>query len=344
MAYNPDTDPRLDPRIKALLPLFAPMGAPRDVASREDMIAAANSPAALAAADLLRQITDGMDTEDVVPQAGLRVSTISIPSQPDGNQIPLQVIRPDDDRVLPSVYYIHGGAMATMSCTLGNYRAWGKILAHHGLVVVMPDFRNSVQPSTSGELAPFPGGLNDCLSGLRYVHEHPSEFGIDPSHITVAGESGGGNLTLAVGLRLQREGELGLVQGFYALCPYIAGKYPREDLPSTTENNGIFLELHSNQTYMGYGPEAYENEEPEAWPLFATTDHVSGFPPTVISVNECDPLRDEGIAFYRLLLAAGVPARGRVVLGTMHATELIPIVCPEITASTARDLADFAQR
>jgi len=64
----------------------------------------------------------------------------------------------------------------------------------------------------------------------------------------------------------------------------------------------------------------------------------------VISVNECDPLRDEGIAFYRLLLAAGVAARGRVVLGTMHATELIPIVCPEITASTARDLADFAVR
>ena len=56
MAYNPDTDPRLDPRIKALLPLFAPMGAPRDVASREDMIAAANSPEALAAADLLRPV------------------------------------------------------------------------------------------------------------------------------------------------------------------------------------------------------------------------------------------------------------------------------------------------
>ena len=33
---------------------------------------------------------------------------------------------------------------------------------------------------------------------------------------------------------------------------------------------------------------------------------VVGLPPTVISVNECDPLRDEGINFYRLLLKNGV--------------------------------------
>jgi acetyl esterase/lipase len=61
-----------------------------------------------------------------------------------------------------------------------------------------------------------------------------------------------------------------------------------------------------------------------------------------VSVNECDPLRDEGVAFYRLLLAAGVPARGRVVLGTMHATELHPTLCPEITQVTASDIVAFA--
>ena len=33
--------------------------------------------------------------------------------------------------------------------------------------------------------------------------------------------------------------------------------------------------------------------------------------PTVISVNECDPLRDEGVGFYRLLMRAGVAARCR---------------------------------
>jgi acetyl esterase/lipase len=44
--------------------------------------------------------------------------------------------------------------------------------------------------------------------------------------------------------------------------------------------------------------------------------------PTIISVNECDPLRDEGINFYRLLLRAGVKARCRQVMGTTHGTEI----------------------
>jgi acetyl esterase/lipase len=62
----------------------------------------------------------------------------------------------------------------------------------------------------------------------------------------------------------------------------------------------------------------------------------------VVSVNECDPLRDEGVAFYRLLLSAGVEARALEALGTMHATEMYPTICPEISRATARDLAQFA--
>ena len=63
----------------------------------------------------------------------------------------------------------------------------------------------------------------------------------------------------------------------------------------------------------------------------------------MISVNECDPLRDEGIEFYRLLLAAGVAARCRQVMGTAHGTEVYPMVCPEISRDTARDLAALAR-
>jgi acetyl esterase len=63
----------------------------------------------------------------------------------------------------------------------------------------------------------------------------------------------------------------------------------------------------------------------------------------MISVNECDPLRDEGIAFYRLLMRAGVHARCRQVMGTMHGTEIFPMACPEISRDTARNLADFCR-
>jgi acetyl esterase/lipase len=157
----------------------------------------------------------------------------------------------------------------------------------------------------------------------------------------VAGESGGGNLTLATGLKLKRDGDLGLIKGLFAMCPYIAGRWPQDHLPSSTENNGILLDLHNNRGAMGYGIEALEAEDPLAWPLFATEDDVAGLVPTVISVNECDPLRDEGIEFYRLLLRAGVPARCRQVMGTMHGTEIFSVACPDVSHDTAASIAHF---
>ena len=83
---------------------------------------------------------------------------------------------------------------------------------------------------------------------------------------------------------------------------------------------------------------------PLAWPGFATVDDLKGLPPVVISVNECDPLRDEGIAFYRRLMAAGVSARCRQVMGTIHGTEIFPICCPDISRDTASDIANFCGR
>ena len=98
----------------------------------------------------------------------------------------------------------------------------------------------------------------------------PRELGIDPDRIVVAGESGGGNLTLATGLKLKRDGDLGLIKGLYALCPYIAGQWPAPDCPSSIENEGILLNLHNNRGAMGYGIEAFDERNPLAWPSFAT--------------------------------------------------------------------------
>jgi len=94
---------------------------------------------------------------------------------------------------------------------------------------------------------------------------------------------------------------------------------------------------------MAYGISELESRNPLAWPGFSTEDDVRGLVPTVISVNECDPLRDEGINFYRLLLRAGVTTRCRQVMGTIHGTEILPMVCPDISVDTARNIADFAR-
>jgi acetyl esterase/lipase len=175
------------------------------------------------------------------------------------------------------------------------------------------------------------------------VHEHAADLKIDASRVVIAGESGGGNLTLATGMKLLKDGDIGLVTGLYALCPYIAGEWPQERFPSSTLNNGIFLDLHHNRGKHGYGIEAFDAGDPLAWPSFATVDDVRGLPRVVVHVNECDPLRDEGLEFYRLCMAAGVSARARMSMGTMHGTEIFPIACPEISADAARDLAAFAK-
>jgi len=335
-------DPRIDPRIKAVMDAL-PIEADEDATSREQMIEEANTPESLARQEEMAALMEMVDNEDIAPSAGLRIDTLSFDSKPDGNSIKIQYIRPDNDEVLPCVYYIHGGGMMSMSCFWGLYRAWGKIIASRGVAVAMVDFRNCLTPSSTPEVAPFPAGLNDCVSGLRWLISQAQTLNIDTSRVIVAGESGGGNLTLATGLKLKQDGDLGLIQGLYALCPYIAGQWPQDCYPSSIENEGILIHLHSNRGRLAYGIEAFDRKDPLAWPGFASEEDVAGLPPTVISVNECDPLRDEGIEFYRLLLRAGVPARCRQVMGTIHGTEIFPVACPDISRDTAADLAKFCQ-
>jgi acetyl esterase len=335
-------DERIDPRLRKL---FGSRVTPSegDVTSREELLAEANSPAGIAQRELAAKVMDAMDDERVAPSDGLEFATHQAVSEPDRNVINLQVIRPRVVGALPCVYFIHGGGMARSSCFDGVFRMWGRILAHQGVAVVMVDFRNAVVPSSVPEVAPFPGGLHDCISGVRWVHDHAADLGIDVNRIIVSGESGGGNLTLATGMKLKRDGELSLIRGLYAMCPYIAGEWPQARFPSSIENNGILLDLHHNRGRMGYGIEAFEARDALAWPSFATEADVAGLVPTVVSVNEFDPLRDEGVEFHRLLLRAGVETRGRMNLGAVHGTELLAIACPDISFETAASIAAFSQ-
>ena len=337
-------DPRIDPRIKAVLGMLPPPVAQPDVADREEVLAEASTPEAVAMLAAMEAGFEMLDNEVVAPSDGLDISTLEFTSSPDGNSVKILFIRPKSDEPLPLVYYIHGGGMQTMSAFNGLYRPWGRIIAQQGVAVAMVDFRNCLTPSSAPEVEPFPAGLNDCVSGLEYMIGSAAEHGVDADHVIVPGESGGGNLTLATGLKLLQHGEIGLIRGLYALCPYIAGSWPQERFPSSIENNGILLDLHNNRGTMAYGIEAFETGNPLAWPSFAGEDDVRGFPPTVISVNECDPLRDEGIEFYRLLLRAGVEgARCRQVMGTIHGTEIFAIACPDISRNTAADIAAFCR-
>ncbi len=335
-------DPRIDPRIKAMMSDM-PMADLGSAQTREALLEQANSPEAREREAQMVALMEALDEEAIAPSAGLEITTHAFTSSPDGNTVKIQYIRPLSQSPLPCVYYIHGGGMQIASCFYGIYRAWGRIIASYGVAVAMVDFRNCLTPSSAPEVAPYPAGLDDCVSGLEWVIENAAQLGIDPAHVVVAGESGGGNLTLATGLKLKQTGHIGLIRGLYAMCPYIAGEWPQDRYPSSIENNGVLLDLHADKGAIAYGIEAFEKRDPLAWPGFATESDVEGLVPTVISVNECDPLRDEGIEFYRLLLRAGVPARCRQVMGTVHGTEIFAVACPEISRETARSIADFCQ-
>ena len=196
-------DGRIDPRIKAV---FGAINLPEvgDVADRAQMLMEASTPEAKAQQAALAQMLEAVDNEAVAPSAGLITRTESFTSEPDGNVVKVQFIRPDTQELLPCVYYIHGGSMESLSCFDGNYRAWGRIIAAFGVAVAMVDFRNSIYPSSASEVAPYPAGLNDCVSGLRWVSENAHQLGVDPAKIIVAGDSGG-NLAIASTLKLNRE-------------------------------------------------------------------------------------------------------------------------------------------
>ena len=93
-----------------------------------------------------------------------------------------------------------------------------------------------------------------------------------------------------------------------------------------------------------YDPSSENAKNPLAWPYFATSEDVTGLPPHLISVNELDPHRDEGLAYFRKLSAAGVDATARVVVGTVHAWEIMGLdaVAPRIIDGTLNEMVGFA--
>jgi acetyl esterase len=337
------SDPRIDPRLRAFFGGWENPAIAGGFSSRAEMLAAEATPDAQIRARAMTDFMESFDTEANAPSAGLHVTVAEYASAPDNNQVKVRITRPADSKVRACVYYLHGGAMQALSCFDGLYRAWARLIASYGVAVVMPDFRNALRPSSSLEVAPYPAGLNDCIAGLDWLHANADDLAIDPARVTIAGDSGGGNLAVATAISISKKRPPNFA-GVYAMCPYIAGHWPSDAHPSSREFDGYILHSSAlNEGVLAYGAEAYQAGDAEAWPGLATARDVRNLPRTIISVNECDPLRDEGVALYRLLLASGVKARCRQVMGTTHAAEVYLGVCPDISHDTARDLASFAK-
>jgi len=334
-----EADPRLDPRLATLLsamPDLAPgVSTPSPDANYEAMLeyCSAFEAAAGAANDELRA---------ALPAFPSVATTQQVIKGVDGNDIRLHIHQPvERNEALPCVVHFHGGGMVVMSAEDPGFILLRNSLAAMGMVVIGVEFRNG-----GGKLGPhpFPAGLNDCASAVQWAHEQRDSMGI--SKIVVAGESGGGNLSLATTLKAKQDGVLARIDGVYGMCPYISGAYAESpsELPSLVENDGYILDTAMMTAMVTvYDPQKAHRNNPLAWPYYATREDLAGLPPHVIAVNELDPLRDEGLAYYRKLLAAGVPTFAKTIHGTPHAgDQLFGAVIPEVFADTLRSIHGFA--
>ena len=342
---GPGTDPRIDPRLRAVL---ATVGL--DAASAPPPLTRAASVEELC--EFVGQAEAGFEgLYEALPDAlpgdddNVTYSRQSIRGI-DGNDIALHIYRPADDAdSLPCTVYLHGGGMTILKADNRVHQRWSRDLAATGMVVIGVDFRNGY---TAAGLNPFPAGLNDCSSAVRWISSHRDELGI--GKVVLQGESGGGNLVLATTLRAKQDGQLDGIDGVYAMVPYISGGYAWDqarklrELPSLVENDGYFIECQMMDLLVSiYDSTGLNAENPLCWPYFAVAADLEGLPPHVISVNELDPLRDEGVAYYRKLLQAGVPVVGRMNLGLVHAADSIfRQALPDVYAATVGDIKRFA--
>lgn len=340
---NPDLtiaeDPRLDPQARVL---FA-----------ESMGEAAAVPPPIGPEASIEEILDlfaAFETEgyaleeesaELLPVEGLARRSEIIEGV-DGNAITLHIVEPVKRQgALPCVVHMHGGGMTFFAADYAPFVRWRDELASTGMVVVGVEFRNA-----AGRLGnhPFPAGLNDCASATRWTYRNREALGV--SHLIVSGESGGGNLCLATALKARRESWLDEIAGVYAMCPYVAGKSnpPLPELVSWRENAGYMMTEQLNTLCaIAYDPADEHSRNPLAWPYHATSEDLAGLPPHVVSVNELDPLRDEGLIFARKLMAAGVSTFSRTVNGTGHGFDaLSPVVLPNVYYATIGDIYRFA--
>ena len=332
-------DPRADPRmLTAMAAIGLDVAPPASPVTAESPLDEILENCMLAEAGF--QMAFGMINQPSTTQ-GVS-SSIETITGVDGNDITLYIHRPDGaDGPLPCVVHTHGGGMAILQASDPGYVRWRDELAATGLVVVGVEFRNA-----AGVLGPhpFPAGLNDCASAAQWVIANREALGV--STVIISGESGGGNLSIATALKAKRDGWIDGIGGVYAQCPYISGstEIRRPSSPRCSRTTSTSSTSRTWAPWPGRTTPTVPNAtNPLAWPMHAAPSDLEGLPPHVISVNQLDPLRDEGLVYFRKLLDAGVSAVSRTVNGTCHAGDcLFADAMPDVFEATIRDIKGFA--
>jgi acetyl esterase len=219
----------------------------------------------------------------------------------EANGVHVRIFRPPGEDPKPGVIYGHGGGWVLGSCeTHDDMCAEMADLAD--VVVVLVDYRLAPEH-------PFPAQLEDSLAVLDWMRTAGRALGIDPAHIIGAGDSAGGQMTVALALELRATGQKQL-RGQVLIYPVLGadtetGSYTRNaDAPCLTRNEMIYY----LDSFLGpRNSPAWQ--DPRAVPNIASD--LKGLPPAYIAVAEHDPLCDDGLIFAGKMKAAGIPVKPR---------------------------------
>jgi acetyl esterase/lipase len=253
----------------------------------------------------------------------------NIPGGPGGN-VSVRIVRPPQASApLPVVVYLHGGGWV-----VGNAHTHDRLIRE--LAVRVQAAVMFVNYSLSPE-AKYPTALEECFAVAKWVAEHGSNHGLDPTRLAVAGDSAGGNLTAAVTLLAKERGGPRIRQQVLF--------YPVTDAAFDTESyhqfaTGYFLRRDAMMWFWDqYTNEPTHRAQITASPLRATLEQMHGLPPALVITAQADVLRDEGEAYANKLRAAGVRVAAARLQGIIHDFVMLNATANTAATRGAMDLA-----
>lgn len=243
-------------------------------------------------------------------------------------QVRVRIFTPDSVRAAkPAVRDIHSGGFAMGSVDFDD-GANVTLARELGVVVVSVDHR--LAPSI-----PIRVPSEDCYTALRWLAESAPELEVDPPRIAVLGDSAGGALAAATVLMARDRG--GPAVAFQVLVEPVLDD--RLATPSMQLDPIAWYcsnaEL-SRKYYLG-------DAEADHYAAPARMVDLSSLPPTCVSVNALDCVRDEGLDYARRLLAAAVSTEVHCWPGAFHGFHLM-VPAATISRRAAASMHDALRR
>jgi acetyl esterase/lipase len=209
----------------------------------------------------------------------------------------------------PAIVHIHGGGFitGTAASMIAPLQATAAAL---DCVIVTIDYR--LAPETG-----FAGSIDDNYAGLKWVHDHADELGVDRSRIAVMGESAGGGHAALLAIAARDRGEVPLVLQVL-IYPMLDDRTGTVTTPAAPI--GAILWTPSKNRF---GWECFLGQAPgtarvPARAVPARQASLKGLPPAFIGVGSIDLFVDEDLAYARRLIDSGIAAETVVVPGAFH--------------------------